>query len=100
MRQGRAGHVAWSTVEEVDMTNAFIIEIQGRTAGIAVHDDKDFQFFASDSLFWTLENRRFRNLRQLRAMIDEQIEAHETRRKRSATRNTLLRRQQSATMEL
>ena len=82
------------------MTDAFIIETQGRTAGIAVRDAKNFQFFASDSLFWTLESRRFRTLRELHATVDEQITAHVQRGKRRETRNTLLRRQQAATMEL
>jgi hypothetical protein len=80
------------------MTDAFIIETKGRTAGIAVRDANDFQFYASDHLFAALENRRFRTLRVLHAAVDARIEAQETRRSRGDTRNTLLRRQQTATL--
>ncbi|MBV8651845.1 MAG: hypothetical protein JO255_10290 [Alphaproteobacteria bacterium] len=80
------------------MTDAFIIETKGRTAGIAVRDENDFQFYASDHLFSALENRRFRTLRVLHAAVDARIEAQETRRSRGDTRNTLLRRQQTATL--
>jgi hypothetical protein len=45
------------------MTDAFVIETQGYTAGIAVRDGRNLRFFASESLFWNLDNRRFRNLR-------------------------------------
>ncbi len=81
------------------MTDAFIIETQGRTAGIAVRDSNDFQFYASDHRFSALESRRFRSLRVLHAAVDAQIEAAETRRLHRDTRNTLLRRQQTATID-
>jgi hypothetical protein len=80
------------------MTDAFIIETQGRTAGIAVRHDKAFQFYASDSLFWSLESRQFRTLREVHATVDTLIAAQEQRGRRRETRNTLLRRQQTATM--
>jgi hypothetical protein len=98
VRQGMARHLAWLTVEGCDMTDAFIIETQGRTAGIAVRDVNDYQFYASDHLFSTLESRRFRTLRVLHAAVDEQIKAQESRRQRRDTRNTLLRRQQIETI--
>jgi hypothetical protein len=80
------------------MTDAFIIETQGRTAGIAVRDAKVFQFYASDNLFWPLESRRFRTLRELHATVDKHIAAHGQHSKHRETRNTLLRREQTAMM--
>ena len=77
------------------MTDAFVVETQGRTAGIAVRDGKHFQFYASDALFWALENRRFRSLRDVHATVDERIAEHRHRLSRKETRNTLLRRQQT-----
>jgi hypothetical protein len=72
------------------MTDAFVIETQGRTAGIAVRDGRDLQFFAADSLFWTLENRRFRTLREVRVTVDEVLAGR--RRRDRETRNTIQRR--------
>jgi hypothetical protein len=72
------------------MTDAFVIETQGRTAGIAVRDGRDLRFFAADSLFWALENRRFRTLREVRLTVDEVL-AGRPRRDRE-TRNTSQRR--------
>lgn len=82
------------------MTDAFVIETRGRTAGIAVQDGKSFRFYASDNLFWNLENREFRNLRDVHARVDELIEARAPRRDEGETRNTLLRRQQNASGEV
>ncbi len=76
------------------MTDAFAIETNGRSAGIAVRDGKGFLFYASDTLFWTLENRRFRSLHDVRTTVDRQLAGHAHRLSRKETRNTLLRRQQ------
>jgi hypothetical protein len=75
---------------EVPMTDAFVIETQGHTAGIAVRDGRELQFFAADSLFWNLENRRFRNLRDVHVTVDAVIAGR--RRRDRETRNTIQRR--------
>ena len=77
------------------MTDAFVVETEGRTAGIAVRDGKTFRFYASDTMFWNLENRRFRSLRDAHAAVAGQIAGHVQRFSRKETRNTLLRRQQT-----
>jgi thiol-disulfide isomerase/thioredoxin len=51
------------------MSGAFIIETDGRAAGVAVRDGNNFQFFASDHSFWGLEARKFRNLREVRRSV-------------------------------
>ncbi len=72
------------------MSDAFVIETQGRTAGIAVRDGGELTFFAADTLFWPLENRRFSNLRDVHATVDQVISGRG--RRIAATRNTVLRR--------
>ena len=79
------------------MTDAFVVETQGLTAGIAVRDGKHFQFYASDTRFSALDNRRFGSLRDVHATIDEQIAEHRHRLSRREARNTLVRRQQMLT---
>lgn len=51
------------------MSGAFIIETGGRAAGVAVRDGNNFQFFASDEFFSGLDNRRFRNLREVHRSV-------------------------------
>ncbi len=72
------------------MTDAFVIETEGHTAGIAVRDGRDLRFFAAESLFWNLDNRRFRNLRAIHATVGAVIAGQ--RRRDRQTRNTLQRR--------
>lgn len=45
-------------------TNAFAIEVQGRSAGIVVADRGAFTFFVSDWAFRDLDRRVFRNVGQ------------------------------------
>ncbi len=49
---------------------AIVIETARRTAGIAVRDRDGFHFFASDALFYPLDNQTFSGLRDLWAAID------------------------------
>jgi hypothetical protein len=45
------------------MSNAYIIEVQERTAGIVARDDGGFRFFSSERIFDSLEGRQFRSAR-------------------------------------
>jgi hypothetical protein len=62
------------------MSGAFIIEAEGRAAGVVVRDGNTFQFFASDDSFWGLESRRFRNLRDVRRSVAEILTDVESKR--------------------
>lgn len=44
-------------------SNAYIIEIQERAAGIVMRDERGFRFFSSERLFDSLEGRQFRSAR-------------------------------------
>jgi len=45
------------------MTQAYIIEIENRTAGIVARDDRGYRFFSSDRTFDGLEGHEFRSAR-------------------------------------
>jgi hypothetical protein len=45
------------------MTQAYIIEIESRTAGIVARDEQGYRFFSSDRAFDGLEGREFRSAR-------------------------------------
>ena len=45
------------------MPEAYIIEIENRTAGIVARDQRGYRFFASDRDFDQLEGRAFANAR-------------------------------------
>jgi hypothetical protein len=45
-------------------SNAYIIEIQDRAAGIVTRDERGFRFFSSERLFDSLEGRQFRSARE------------------------------------
>ncbi|MGY8704546.1 hypothetical protein RAD16_02215 [Bradyrhizobium sp. 18BD] len=45
-------------------SNAYIIEIQDRAAGIITRDERGFRFFSSERLFDSLEGRQFRSARE------------------------------------
>ena len=55
-------------------SNAFVIEIRSRTAGIVAGDGSGFYFFSSERAFDSLEGRRFRSARHAeraaRALLD------------------------------
>jgi hypothetical protein len=52
------------------MTDAFVIETERRTAGIAIRERSGFRFYAADRVFQSLDNRTFRGLRDLHATVD------------------------------
>ena len=45
------------------MTQAYIIEIESRVAGIVARDERGYRFFSSDRAFDGLEGREFRSPR-------------------------------------
>lgn len=45
------------------MTQAYIIEIESRTAGIVAKDERGYRFFSSDRAFDGLEGREFGSAR-------------------------------------
>ena len=45
-------------------SNAYIIEIHDRAAGIITRDERGFRFFSSERLFDGLEGRQFRSARE------------------------------------
>ena len=52
-----------SSGERADMTQAYIIEIESRTAGIVARDERGYRFFSSDRAFDGLEGRKFGSAR-------------------------------------
>ena len=61
------------------MPNAYIIEIQDRTAGIVARDAQGVRFFSSERIFDSLEGRLFRSARDAeraaRALLSERYRA-------------------------
>ena len=49
--------------ESADMPQAYIIEVESRTAGIVARDELGYRFFSSDRMFDGLEGRQFRSAR-------------------------------------
>jgi hypothetical protein len=45
------------------MSEAFIIEIESRTAGIVAKDGRGFRFFSAERIFDRLDGREFRSAR-------------------------------------
>jgi hypothetical protein len=56
-------------------SNAYIIEVQNRAAGIVTREQRGFRFFSSERLFDSLEGRQFRSAREAeraaRAVLSE-----------------------------
>lgn len=46
------------------MANAFIIEIDGKAAGLVVEEKGGFRFFASHRIFWKLDGQIYRRVRE------------------------------------
>lgn len=46
------------------MANAFIIEINGKAAGLVVEEKGGFRFFASHRIFWKLDGQVYRRVRE------------------------------------
>lgn len=46
------------------MANAFIIEINGKAAGLVVEEKGGFRFFASHRIFWKLDGQIYLRVRE------------------------------------
>lgn len=61
------------------MSQAYIIEVESRTAGIVARDESGFRFFSSERIFDGLEGRQFRSAREAeraaRAVLRERSHA-------------------------
>ena len=61
------------------MANAFIIEINSKAAGLVVEEKGGFRFFASHRIFWKLDGRIYRRVRDAekaaRGLWDLHVEA-------------------------
>ena len=53
-----------SQAQYQSQSNAYIIEIQDRAAGIITRDARGFRFFSSERLFDSLEGRQFSSARE------------------------------------
>ena len=57
------------------MSDRYIIEIGSQQAGIVVRDPEGFRFFAASQLFFQLEGRLFRTVRDAERAAARLIEA-------------------------
>lgn len=64
--------------------SAFVIEIDGATAGLAVVVEREFQFFAAATRAWPVDGRRFRSFAALRRAVRSTL-AHRSNRGRPVT---------------
>ncbi|MGO8919516.1 MAG: hypothetical protein ACLQJR_26750 [Stellaceae bacterium] len=51
------------------MADAFVIELRDLTAGIAVRERGGYRFYSSDAMFFPIDARKFRRLREIRAAL-------------------------------
>jgi hypothetical protein len=64
--------------ERTVMSNAYIIEIQDRAAGIVTRDGRGFSFFSSERAFDSLEGRVFRSIREAERAAQALVSADRT----------------------
>jgi hypothetical protein len=59
------------------MPQAYIIEVESRTAGIVAKDERGYRFYSSDRIFDGLEGRQFRSARDAEraasALLQERV---------------------------
>lgn len=55
------------------MSDAIVIESRHQTAGIAVRERGGYRFYASDSLFHFIDDRKFRRLNELQEAVEQAI---------------------------
>jgi hypothetical protein len=67
------------------MSNAYIIEVQDRAAGIVTRDGRGFSFFSSERAFDSLEGRTFFSVREAERAAQALAKA-DTRRGRGRLR--------------
>jgi hypothetical protein len=63
-------------------SNAYIIEIHDRAAGIVARDERGYRFFSSERLFDSLDGRQFGSAREaeraVRAVLAARTQRHST----------------------
>ncbi|PWC33983.1 hypothetical protein [Azospirillum sp. TSO35-2] len=65
----------------MSQTNAYTIEVQGRSAGIVVAERGGFTFFTADWAFRDLDRRVFRNVGQAQRAARQQYDRLSQRRR-------------------
>lgn len=60
-------------------TNAYIIEIHDRAAGIVARDERGFRFFSSERLFDSLDGRQFGSAREAERAVRAVLSARSQR---------------------
>ena len=63
------------------MSNAYIIEVQDRAAGIVTRDGRVFSFFSSERAFDSLEGRVFHSVREAERAAQALVHADANRRR-------------------
>lgn len=75
------------------MANAFIIEINGKAAGIVVEEKGGFRFFVSHRIFWKLDGRLYGRVREAEkaahGLWDDHLAKAGAAQKRSKPRENL-----------
>ena len=66
--------------ERTVMSNAYIIEVQDRAAGIVTRDGRGFSFFSSERVFDRLEGRVFRSIREAERAAQALVSADRSRK--------------------
>jgi len=60
-------------------SNAYIIEIHDRAAGIVARDERGFRFFSSERLFDSLDGRQFGSAREAERAVRAVLSARTQR---------------------
>lgn len=55
------------------MTDAYVIESESVTAGIAIRERGGFRFYASAAPFWAIDLRKFRRLREIHLAVRQSL---------------------------
>ena len=66
------------------MSDAYVIESAGETAGIVVAERSGVRFYAAEPAFYALDGRQFRSLRTARQAVSEVQRARTRPRRRAA----------------
>jgi hypothetical protein len=82
----RQGVFAGRFPEEPDMADAFVIEFQDFTAGLAVRERGGFRFFASDTRFRALDEHKFRRVSEIHHRIEDVVRKTSSAKPRLAAR--------------
>jgi hypothetical protein len=55
------------------MTDAYVIEAESVTAGIAIRERGGFRFYASAAPFWAIDLRKYRRLREIHLAVRQTL---------------------------